>query len=254
VQINRSARETAVFVLKWMDIEKFLGSVEQYLPRMSISASCADRLNRTFADIEELKKFNNSQRTAITELEIIASDDKRSQRFSMALSNDERHNVRISLDADESIAIHVNDLYQDFLDSVRPWYSWIARADGYFVVLGILLFALFGMLAVILFKLSNLFTLLNAKSIPFKWPKFEVPGTVFLNSFLFSLLIPFVVVTINRFRSKFFPMGTFAFGDGENRHNRDEVIRTVVIVGFAVSVASSLVVAWFSVLVPLIYG
>lgn len=254
MQINRSDRETAVFVLKWMDIEKFLESVKQYLPRMSISASCTDRLNRTFADIDELRKFNNSQRTAIAELEIIASDDKRSQRFSMALSNNERHNVRISLDADESIAIHVNDLYQDFLDSVRPWYSWIARADAYFVVFGIWLFALLGLLAAILFKLFQLFSLLEAKSIPFKWPKFEVPGTVFLSSVLIGLVVPFVVAAINRFRSKFFPMGTFAFGDGENRYNRDEVIRTVVIAGFAISVVSGLIVTWFSIMVPLIYG
>jgi hypothetical protein len=249
VQINRSGRETAVFVLKWMDIEKLLGDVAQYLPKMSISASCTDRLNRTFADIEELKKFSNSQRAAIAELEIIASDEKRSQRFSMALSNDERHNVRISLDADESVAIHVSDLYQDFLDSVRPWYSWIACANWYFVVWGIVFFVLFGSLAIASFNLFSALSLLDAKSIPLKWRNFELTGTIFLNGFLISLLPPFVGTAMNWFRSKFFPMGTFAFGDGENRHNRDEVIRNVL-TAFAVSVVSSLVVSCFSVIVP----
>ncbi len=236
MQISRSDRETAVFVLKWTDIEKLLGSVAQYLPKISISASCTDRLDRAFADIEELKKFSNSQRAAIAELKIIARDDKRTQRFSIALSNDERHNVRISLDADESIAIHVNDLYQDFLDSVRPWYSWIARADWYLLVLGIWLFVQFGGLAIALFK---------ATSISFEWPKDGLPGAVLLKSFLIGLLPLFVGAAMNRVRNKVFPTGTFAFGDGENRHNRNEVIRTVLIAAFAVSVVSSLVVSWF---------
>lgn len=236
MQISRSDRETAVFVLKWADIEKLLGAVAQHLPAISISASCTDRLDRTFADMEELKKFSNSQRAAISELKVVAWDEKRSQRFSIALSNDERHNIRVSLDADESTAIYVNDLYQDFLDSVRPWYSWIARADWYLVVIGIWLFVQFGGLAIAMFK---------ATSISFEWPKDGVPGKIILKSFLIGLLPLFIGAAMNRVRGKFFSTGTFAFGDGENRHNRNEVIRTVLIAAFAVSVVSSLVVSWF---------
>jgi hypothetical protein len=76
---------------------------------MLISASCADRLDRTFENIDELKKFNNSKRAAITELIIIARDDSRSQRFSISLNNDKQRNARISLEAEEAIAIKVND-------------------------------------------------------------------------------------------------------------------------------------------------
>jgi len=236
MKISRSDRETAVFVLKWADIEKLLGAITQYLPVISIRASCSDRLDRTFANIEELKRFSNSQRTAIAELNVVAWDDMRSQRFSITLSNDERHNVRVSLDADESTAIYVNDLYQDFLDSVRPWYSWIARADWSLVVIETWLFVQFGGIAIALFK---------ASSISFEWPKEGIPGKIFLKSFLIGLLPLFIGGAMNRVRGKFFPTGTFAFGDGENRHNRNEVTRTVLIAAFAVSAVSSLVVSWF---------
>ncbi len=235
MHVSRSDRETAVFVLSWTDIEKLLASVAQYLPAISISASCVDRLNRTFADIEELKRFGNSQRAAIAELIIIARDSNRSQRFSIALSNDERHNVRISLETDESIAIQLNDFYQDYIDSVRPWYSWIASADWYFVALGFWFFVQFGGFVIAVFK---------ATSLSFEWPKDGVPGPVLLKSFLIGMLPLFVGAAMNRLRNRFFPTGTFAFGDGENRHNRNEVVRTALIAAFAVSVISSLVVSW----------
>ena len=236
MHISRSDRETSIFVLKWADIEKLLGSITEFLPEIAISASCSDRLDRAFADIDELKKFSNSQRAAIIELKIVARDAAHSHRFSLVLNTDERNNVRVSLDADEAIALKVNDLYQDYLDSVRPWYSWIARADWYLVVFGIWMFVQFGALAIAMFK---------ATSISFEWPKDGVPGKEIFKSFFIGMAPLFVGAVMNRVRNKFFPTGTFAFGDGENRHSRNEVIRTVLIAAFAVSVVSSVVVSWF---------
>ena len=68
MHISRSDRETSVFVLRWSDIEKLIAFVGESLPVMTINVACADRLDRTFDDIKELKKFNNSKRAAITEL------------------------------------------------------------------------------------------------------------------------------------------------------------------------------------------
>lgn len=236
MHISRSDRETSVFVLKWSDIEKLIRAVGELLPVISISAACADRLDRAFEDIEELKKFSNSKRTAIVELSFVARDEARSQRFSISFNTDERRNVRVSLEADEATATKVNDLYEDSLDSVRPWYSWIARADWYLVVLGIWMLIQIGSIGILMLK---------ATSISFTWPKDGVPSRELLKSFLVGLSPLFIGIAMNRVRNKFFPTGTFAFGDGENRHSHNEVIRTVLIVGFAVSVVSSVVVSWF---------
>lgn len=236
MHISRSDRETSVFVLKWSDIEKLIRSIADSLPEIEISASCNDRLDRAFTDINELRKFSNSQRAAILELKFVARDTNHSQRFSIVLNNNESHNVRVSLDADESIAIKINDFYQDFLDSVRPWYSWIARANWYLVVFGIWMFVQFGTLVI---------AMLNATSITIVWPKNGVPGKEILKGFLIGTSPLFVGLAMNIVKNKFFPTGSFAFGDGENRHNRNEVIRTVLIAAFVVSVVSSLVVSWF---------
>ncbi|WP_197492621.1 hypothetical protein, partial [Methylomonas methanica] len=204
--------------------------------QVSISAACADRLDRAFENIDELKKFNNSKRAAITELSIVARDENRSQRFSISLSNDEQRNARISLEAEEAIAIKINDAYEDFLDSVRPWYSWVARADWYLVVFGIWMLIQFGSIGILMFK---------ATSISFTWPTDGIPAKELLKSFLVGLTPLFIGIAMNRVRDKFFPTGTFAFGDGENRHQHNEVIRTVLIAAFAVSVVSSIAVSWF---------
>jgi hypothetical protein len=236
MHISRSDRETSVFVLKWSDIEKLIGAVGELLPVTSISAACADRLDRAFADLHELKKFSNSKRAAIVELSIVARDEARLQRFSISLNTDERRNVRVSLEADEAIAIKVNDLYEDFLDSVRPWYSWIARADWYLVVFGIWMLIQLGSIGILMLK---------ATSISFTWSADGIPTKDLLKSFLVGLWPLFIGIAMNHVRNKFFPTGTFAFGDGENRHQHNEVIRTVLIAAFAVSIVSSVMVSWF---------
>lgn len=236
MHISRSDRETSVFVLKWSDIEKLLRAIGKFLPVISISAACADHLDRAFADIEELKRFSNSKRAAIVELSFVARDEARSQRFSISFNTDERRNVRVSLEADEATAIKINDFYEDFLDSIRPWYSWIARADWYLLVFGIWMLIQLGAIGILMLK---------ATSISFTWPKDGIPTSALLKSFLIGLSPLFIGAAMNRVRSKFFPTGTFAFADGENRYHRNEVIRTVLIAAFAVSIVSSVVVSWF---------
>ena len=178
MHISRSDRQTSVFVLKWSDIERLIATISELLPVISISAACADRLDRAFENIDELKRFNNSKRAAITELSIIARDESRSQRFSISLNNDEQRNARISLEAEEAVAIKINDAYEDFLDSVRPWYSWIARADWYLVVFGIWMLIQLASIGILMLK---------ATSISFTWPKDGIPAKELLKSFLSGL-------------------------------------------------------------------
>ena len=236
MHISRADRQTSVFVLKWSDVERLIATISELLPVIAISAACADRLDRAFENIDELKKFNNSKRAAITELRIIARDEGHSQRFSISLCNDDQRNARISLEAEESIAVKINDVYEDFLDSVRPWYSWIARADWYLVVFGIWMLIQLGSISILMLK---------ATSISFTWPKDGIPTKELLKSFLVGLSPLFIGIAMNRVRDRFYPTGTFAFGDGENRHQRNEVIRTVLIAAFVVSIVSSIAVSWF---------
>lgn len=236
MNISRYDSETSAFVMGWEDIEKLYNEVKQKLPDITISVLCVDKLKREFKSIDELKNYKNSKRSAINKLTIVARDIERENRLSISFSSNKYKNIDLSLDANEDIGIKLNDMYIDFIESLRPWYSAIARADWYYVILGIYLLFQLGMIAIALIKTG---------SISFKLSKENTSDLIFIKSFLFSILIFVFCALISKMAYRFFPMGTFAFGDGKNRHKKNEVIRTVFIAAFVVSIISSLVFSWF---------
>ena len=238
MKLSRSTLETRAFVLNWTSLEQLHSSVSARLPKISISAKCSDQLDREFASLQELKDFGNPSRAAIQELKVTGRDSERDQRFSISLSNERRFNVRISLDANEEDAIPLNDLATDSVDSLRPWYSWVARADWYWLVLG-------GWLGTQLILVALKLALAGDKVIAFSN---SVPTTA--RDVLKSVLIGFAPLAagfaLNSVRDRFFPVGTFAIGQGELRHTSAEVTRTVLIAGLAVSIVTSIALSWFS--------
>lgn len=227
---------TRVFLLTWEDLEQFLNSVTSILPKYSISAFCSDRLSRSFSTIDELRDFGNPERCAITELKIVGLNEREYEKFSVTLNHDERHNVRIYINTPEQTGVRLNEIANDFVDSLRPWYSWVSRTDWYLAVIGMWVLFWLGSLAIILVR---------EDVITFNLPKDGLRTRELTKGFALGLLPMIVGVGLNSIRTRYFPMGAFAFGHGLNRHTRSEVIRTVVIAAFAVSVISSIVVAWF---------
>lgn len=238
MKLSRSTFETQVFVLNWASLEKLYSSIAARLPKTRISAKCADRLDREFSSLEELKAFDNPARAAIVELQIIGRDVERDQRFSISLSSERRSNIRVSLDANEEDGLALNALATDAVDSLRPWYSWIARADWYWLVLG-------GWLAAQLVLLALKLALAGDTVVSFYG---STPITA--HQLLRSILIGFAPLAagflLNSVRDRFFPAGVFAIGQGELRHTSTEVTRTVLIAGLAVSIATSIALSWFS--------
>lgn len=230
MKLSRSTFETRVFVLNWASLEQLHSAVSARLPRVFISTKCSDKLDREFASLQELKDFGNPSRAAIQELKITGRDSDRDQWFSISLSNERTSNVRISLDANEEDAIPLNDLATDSVESLRPWYSWVARADWYWLVLG-------GWLGTQLALIALKLLLAGDKVITFSGG-----GPTTAREILKSVLIGFAPLAaglvLNAVRDKFFPVGTFAIGQGELRHTSTEVTRTVLIAGLAVSIVS----------------
>lgn len=235
MQVSRMDRETSVFLLKWDDVERFLELISAQLPVIGISASCADRLDRAFSSVAELKSFNNSKRAAITELKIVARSNDLTQRFSISFANEGKNNIRISLDSEEDVGVTISNIYQDFLESVKPWYGFLAKVDWYYLVLFLFFCIQFIALGVALYQhFPN----------SFEWPKEGPPVAVSVKA-LFMGFIPILIgVGANKFKMKFFPMGVFAFGDGLNRFTRDETYRTVIILGFLISCVSTIAMSW----------
>lgn len=234
MQISRRSRITAAFVLTWDDIQKIYKELSTDLPKISLSATSADGLTRSFEGLDELCNFRNAKKTEITELEFIARDSAFGQRCSMSFSSQRQSNVSFAIDATETTATRLNEFFEDLVDSTRPWYSIVARTNWENLLLGLMVMAATILLlaALIMGKLKEV-------------AQNSLSGDLKIGGIL-SGLIPWVLaIILNKIRDKFFPMGTFSIGDGTRRHNQLETIRTTVIVSFVISIAASCVMLFF---------
>jgi hypothetical protein len=231
MKVSRAIRRTAVFALRWDDVEAITANLVSHLPHITISASCADDLDRRFESLDELKNFNNSEKAAIRELRISARSTEASQA-SWILNTDDSNNVRFSVDASEEVAVGMNEFFEDFLDRVRPWYSKIATADW--------------SMWLISFAGVVLGTRILAKGTAnFDAALKDVTGLAVALVLFFAFFgSPLMNFAFHPIRRKYFSTGAFAFGDGERRHSSIETSRTTVITGFGISVVASVVVSW----------
>ena len=238
MQVSRSSRATSVFVLKWEDVNRLYSRLADEFPVIKISVFCTDGLTRKFSNLDDLKQFGNAKRVAIESLRFDCSDESYRNRCSISFESRSTDNVRFSVDAEEVAGTGLNTFYIDFLDSNRPWYSKLAVIDfalaltavGLVSVVGLLLFAwVKGILKAAAEATSNANNAENA---------------VF--SLAAGVLIMVIATSLNYYKAKFFPMGSFALGDGLKRHDSMEVVRTVVILSFIVSIAASIFYSFFS--------
>jgi hypothetical protein len=229
MKISRSDRRKAVFVLHWSDVKRLWDKLAENFPEVSVKAQCVDKLERSFSSISELRNYQNSLTSAIKGLTFVAVGQSYSQRVVVSFANDTSGNVQLSLDADEVSALAINDFYEGYLDSIRPWYSWAARASWYFLSLVVyLLFSLRPVWVAIYRDVAISFNFSSENLMPKNF-----------GQLLAGVLPAGVCIFMESIRLKFFPMGTFSFGDGLARNRRNEVIRSVLIAGLGISILSS---------------
>lgn len=107
---------------------------------------------------------------------------------------------------------------------MKPWYSFLARTES-----GIL-FWLFILLVYLSLVASNAFA----------W-KLQFSGTFSITTIVFSAISGAILsVIFSKLKLAMFPMGVFALGQGAKRHKDKEIIRTGIIVAFAISLMSSM--------------
>lgn len=235
MQVSRSFRDASVFVLRWEDVDRLHCRFADEFPIITIKASCADGLTREFSDLGELKQFSNAKRVAIDTLQFECRDQVYKNRSSIYFEASAAKNVRFSVDANEVAGTSLNTFFMDFLDSIRPWYSKLA---GFDFSIAVTVIALTSTMLLVLFAWLKGFL----KSVTVS----AGSGERAFKSFAASVVIMVTAGLLNHFKGKFFPMGSFAFGDGLKRHDNFEVLRTVVIVGFIVSIAASIFYGFFS--------
>jgi hypothetical protein len=228
MKVSRQESVTQPFVLGHRDLEKFVTRAEMWLSTFKFEINCKDKLKREFSTLPELFQFENSPTKDIRALRIFGMSKNTQTHLWLKLDKDFARNIFISLEADEAEADGLNEAIEDLLSVTKPWYAVVARAESW-IIFWFLLSIISGIMSV-----SN-----------FAAGKIHLAD--FANWKIIVVLIVAIVATgifhiiITKLRLAIFPMGVFAIGQGTKRHKDKELMRTGIVVAFAVSLAASII-------------
>ncbi|HEX8564710.1 MAG TPA: hypothetical protein VF648_03510 [Pyrinomonadaceae bacterium] len=211
-------------------------------PEIEFEVECKDNLKRRFPTLDKLLEFENSPKKDILVLSIWGRSKERDTRVWLKFDRDTSSNVLISIDGNEEDTVAVNNLVEERLSALKPWYSFLATRD-FTLILLISVFALFlGMsLAIALGVVGGADRPSSPETI-----RSSIAAQLIAIAFIISPLIFGYV--LNKMRAVVFPMGVFAIGQGVKRHSDKELVRTLIVIGFFISTASSVIVSLFFML------
>lgn len=228
---------THAFIATRDDISKLWDIFKNYGFKVTATLSCSDGLVRHFDNCESLVQYDNPARAAITSLEISARSPDPYTTAEVSLGARYSAPISISLRGEENVVLSMRTYVSDAVDGMRAWYFGISRIDFFYFRLTILIAI---MLLIILIASFPLFQIMSPANTP-------QPATTNNKALeLLAICMAIIGITaaaiwaISWLQKRFFPVSTFAIGQGLSRHKHNEQVRWVVIVGFAVGVVASL--------------
>lgn len=209
----------------WETLQKRIGAVQ-------VEASCKDSIERTFASLDDLLLYENPRSRAIVRLTFSAHSEDRESRIKIRFGGRYGSSIEASMTGPEESVIRIKNELGEIFDGVRPWFASLARIDFTYVVGGAFVF----WVIVLQIMVGD-----YKVSVP-KRVIAAISAAAAITAFCAALIA--TIWGLNRLRQRYFPIATFALGQGEARYAVDEKIRWVVIVGFLVSMFASLVTAY----------
>ncbi|WP_129449104.1 hypothetical protein [Methylibium sp. Pch-M] len=218
------------FVAKGADLGKIWQLFAADGMKLSATVRCKDDIVREFTSLDELLAYENPVRAAMLSIEISARSSDWESSAEVTLGGKYRSPMSLSLGGEEALITKWQSSLADTLDGMRSWYSRIATLDLFYVAMPLFV--------VLMFSLQ----VSDAPAAPKSAVTFQ--RTLYLTVLALGLmaLVYFIGSAISRLRARFFPVATFAVGQGIARHAFGEQIRWVVIIGFVISVLASLFV------------
>ncbi len=217
------------FVATSSDISKLWDILENAGLTVTATISCTDGLVRHFDNRELLVQYDNPTRAAISSLEISAKSRDPYTTAEISLGARYSAPISISLRGEENTISLMRTYVSDTVDGMRAWYTRLSTIDFFYVWFPIFM---------VLLMLAQIMS-------PSGTPHPAMPLKKALEVLVISAAaiggIAAVIWAIAWLRKRFFPVATFAIGQGHSRHQHNEQIRWVVIVGFVVGVGASIV-------------
>jgi len=233
VDAKLNTERNHAFVVRLADLKKLWDLLQSRIGAVTISAKCGDKIERTFDNYKQLKGFENSPQKRVVHLSLNSRSDDWKKTAQIDFSDSPYRVIDIRLSGSEQLISRLHDDIIDILDGTRPWYSRLSKIDFFYVI---------SFLVWPAFAIANILQPENSNP-----PKVEL--TIELTLIIVavvtvaSALIIMLAWLLNKFRARFFPIATFAIGQGEERYRTDDKIRWTILIGFLVSLSASLVVA-----------
>ena len=220
---------THAFVVTKSDIEKIWSLLSDAYDSVNATASCTDNLERTFNNPQDLLNYENSRAQSIRSLHFETSQISDEGIASIRFGNRYSGSVEFRASGPEEKIIPLKNRIAEIVDGTRQWYSPLSRIDFTFWVWGMALFAMM----IVQFMSDG-----SAAKKAFSFTEAITAGLAL--SFI-GVLLALASIGLNKMRRRFFPVATFAIGQGLKRYEFDNTFRWVVIIGFAISIFSTIV-------------
>ncbi len=235
MKTSREERLTQAFVLTESDLKKLHDHLSKWFTSLSFRITCKDNLNREFLTLDELLRFENPPKRSILSLRIKGNSRDQSVSLSATFTDDASRNINISIEGDEVDVVSQSDLFEETLAGIKPWYSPLARANFYVIMYAIVLIPAVIVMFIIGFGMINVVE--DSPSLSMTTVIYKI-----IEGMFFGLLPPFFGFLLHKIQRPIFPMGVFALGQGAKRDRDKETMRTAVVLGFVISLLSSIVV------------
>jgi hypothetical protein len=213
-------------------IKRIWSHVHSYTNTAKAEVRCFDEITRTFETLEGLLSYENNPRAFIKQIEISGRSHEQERSITITLGRSYSPPTSLSIRGEEIDASIAQDKIRDTIHGMKAWYSRVATLDMY----------IFWFIVMMLCMLT-LQLMVPSNTTP-------SPGRSFKEALL---ALPYVLLVLGGvaatvwltvfIRRRFFPMVSFAMGQGAKRYQFDEQIRWTVIVGFLVGIAGSIAFA-----------
>jgi hypothetical protein len=216
------------FVFTDREAKRFSELLSKHIGEVNIVTSCADAIRREFKSARDLIEYENAKSSEIEYIAYTAYSEDGQKTASLRMGKMVDRTVELNISGPEPTVKKLKDELCDVIEGIRPWY-WMVCYINFYVVM--LVLYILGM------NLINLLTPDDSKPSPgLKLGRALLGLAVFVSVIGLFVLLGWI---LNILRRKYFPMGMFAIGQGEQRHRVGEKIRWIVIIGFLLSVLAS---------------
>ena len=220
------------FVLEVEHVEKIWCLLEEQGMVVKATVDCSDGIVRHYEEKGSLASYENPKRAAISAVSFSGRIVEPFATAEIDLGARYSKSVSVSISGEETLVSSMRMSISDIVDGMKPWYSRIAVLD-----LSTIWFSIF-MVLLLLAQLMG--SSGEAKpSIPFT----KALSMVVVVAAVIGV-VAFVIGGVSWLRNRYFPVATFALGQGASRHDHFERIRWAVIVAFVISLAASIATTW----------